>query len=408
MKKLKTIFSPRKLIVWFFLIILAITVPEITRPAMSQTEAIVTAFCLDRVEENIQATAIVLAPSKERTAQYNSFSGTGKTVSEAVENISLSLGKSMGFAQCEIMAFGDNISDYGIISSLDFMSRTRKVGRNAMLINFGGDIEDFSQAIISLSAEKSLDLEDVLSFDKRYILSQDSNIHSFYKGYFSNISLGIMPKVKIVNNKQENAIEISKQNQSSSSNQASSQSNSSKSYLLNDSTISIFKDGKKQIEMPPELVKKLNIFLNSSGKGTIKVENVSDNLYNDSDVVLNITSKNVKLTPKFVNNKPIYNIEISISGLVDEVDEENPTKKFLRRNKDFMSDELIEKTKETVKKDAHDVINFCVNNNIDLIQAYKHFYKLKHKQFLKYYDLTKEKYLSGIKYNVSVKVSSSY
>ena len=232
MKKLKTIFSPRKLIVWFFLIILAITVPEITRPAMSQTEAIVTAFCLDRVEDSIQATAIVLAPSKERTAQYNSFSGTGKTVSEAVENISLSLGKSMGFAQCEIMAFGDNISDYGIISSLDFMSRTRKVGRNAMLINFGGDIEDFSQAIISLSAEKSLDLEDVLSFDKRYILSQDSNIHSFYKGYFSNISLGIMPKVKIVNNKQENAIEISQSSQSNSSEQASSQSSLSKSYLL--------------------------------------------------------------------------------------------------------------------------------------------------------------------------------
>ena len=332
MKKLKTIFSPRKLIVWFFLIILAITVPEITRPAMSQTEAIVTAFCLDRVEENIQATAIVLAPSKERTAQYNSFSGTGKTVSEAVENISLSLGKSMGFAQCEIMAFGDNISDYGIISSLDFMSRTRKVGRNAMLINFGGDIEDFSQAIISLSAEKSLDLEDILSFDKRYILSQDSNIHSFYKGYFSNISLGIMPKVKIVNNKQENAIEISNSNQSSSGEQASTQTGTNHSYLLNDSTISIFKDGKKQIEMPHELVKKLNIFLNSSGKGTIKVENVSDNLYNDSNIVLNITSKNVKLTPKFINNKPIYNIEISISGLVDEVDEENPNKKFLFQN----------------------------------------------------------------------------
>lgn len=408
MKKLKTIFSPRKLIIWFFLIILAITVPEITRPAMSQTEAIVTAFCLDKSEGDIQATAIVLAPSKERTAQYNSFSGEGKTVSEAVENISLSLGKSMGFAQCEIMAFGDNISDYGIISSLDFMSRTRKVGRNAMLINFGGNIEDFAQAIISLSAEKSLDLEDVLSFDKRYILSQDSNIHSFYKGYFSNISLGIMPKVKIVNEKQENAIEITQQNQSPANNQAGSQSNSNKSYLLNDSTISVFRNGKKQIEISPELVKKLNIFLNSSGQGTIKVENVSDKIYNNSNIVLNITDKSVKFSPKFIKNKPVYDIEISLSGLVDEVDEENPNKKFLRRNKDFMSAELIEKTKETVKKDAHEVISFCVDNNIDLIQVYKHFYKLKNKEFLKYYNLTKEKYLSGIKYNISVKVSSSY
>lgn len=404
MKKLKTIFSPRKLIIWLFLIILAITVPEITRPAMSQTEAIVTAFCIDKLENNIKATAITLAPSSERSAKYNHFSGTGKTVSEAVENISLSLGKSMGFAQCEIMAFGDNLATDGIISSLDFMSRTRKVGRNAMLINFNGDIEEFAQAIINLNSENSLDLEDVLNFDKRYILSQDSNIHSFYKGYFSNISLGIMPKVKLTNTKQENAIDVSEKTATTkTANQESNQK-----YLLNDGTISIFKDGKKSMEMQPELVKKLNIFLNTSQKGTIKVENVTDDIYNNSNIVLNISKKKVKLSPKFENGHPIYNIEISLTGLVDEVDEESPNRKFLRRNKDFITPALVKKTIETVKRDANEIIDFCITNNVDLIQVYKYFYKLKHEEFMKYYNLTKEKYLSGITYNISVKVSSSY
>ena len=188
MKKLKTIFSPRKLIVWIFLIVLIVTVPEVTKPAMSETEAIVTMMSIDKVDESIKVSTAVLTPATEKKANYEVFSGTGKSVGEAVENVSLALGKSMGFAQCEIMAFGENLSSEGIMSSLDFMTRTRKVGRNALLINFSGDVEEFQQAVVNLNIEKSLPLEDIFDFDKRYIPTEDSNIHSFYKGYFSKIS----------------------------------------------------------------------------------------------------------------------------------------------------------------------------------------------------------------------------
>ncbi len=411
MKKLKTIFSPRKLIIWIFIIILLITVPEITKPAMSRTEAIVTMMSIDKIDEGIKVSTAVITPSTEKTTNYEVYSGIGESVGEAVENVSLSLGKSMGFAQCEIMAFGENLSYEGIMSSLDFMTRTRKVGRNAILINFNGDVEEFQQAVVNLNIEKSIPLEDVINFDQRYIPSDDSNIHSFYKGYFSPISLGIMPKVQLLKNKTDNSIELESGSTgvgSSSEPGSGTAGTNNKEYILNDGTVCIFKNGKKFLELTPEQMKKLNLLSNVEQEGTLKVKNIKDHLYNDSTVILNIHDKQLKFSPSFKNNKPIFNISIELAVLVEEVDEENPDKSFLKRNKDFLTDALIEKTKETVKMDAMEIIEFCKENQVDLIGVYENFYRKQYKEFKKHYESMQEKYLDGIEYNITVKVSSSY
>ena len=411
MKKLKTIFSPRKLIVWIFLIILIITITEITKPAMSKTEAIITMMSIDKVEDKIKISTAVITPSSEKTTNYEVYSGVGATVGEAVENVSLSLGKSMGFAQCEIMAFGENLSNAGIMSSLDFMTRTRRVGRNAILINFSGDVEEFQQAVVNLNIEKSIPLEDVINFDKRYTPSDDSNIHSFYKGYFSKISLGIMPKIKLLKEETENAIEVesgSTGGGSSSQPGSGTGGQNNKKYILNDGTVCIFKSGKKMLELSPKQMQNLNILSNVEQEGTLKVENINDELYKNSNVVLNIHNKNLSFNPKFKNNKPIFDIKIELAVLVEEVDEENPNKSFLKRNKDFLTDALIERTKETVQEKTMEIIEFCKTNQVDLIGVYENFYRKQYKKFEKYYEESQEKYLDGVEYNISVKVASSY
>lgn len=411
MKKLKTLFSPRKIIVWIFLIVLLITVPEITKPAMSETEAIVTMMSIDKEDEKIKVATAVLTPADEKRANYEVFSGVGATVGEAVENVSLSLGKSMGFAQCEIMAFGEKLSEEGIMSSLDFMTRTRKVGRNALLINFSGDVEEFQQAVVNLNIEKSLPLEDIMDFDKRYIPTDDSNIHSFYKGYFSEISIGIMPKIQLLKEETTNSIELESGSTGGGSSSVPGSGTgglTNKEYLLNDGTVCVFKKGKKHLELKPEQMKKLNLISNVEQEGTLKVENVDDELYNNSNVVLNINGKQLKFKPRFDGTTPVFDIEISLSVLVEEVDEENPNKKFLKRNKEFITKELVANIKETVKKDTMEIIEFCKLNRVDIIGVYENFYRKQYDKFKNYYNTTKEKYLDGIEYNVTVKVSSTY
>lgn len=406
MKVLKSIFSPRKLLIWIFIILIAITVPEFTEPAMSQTEAIVNMLCVDKTENNFNVSTTVLTPSQEKTTSYQVYSGSGETLGEAVENISLTIGKEMGFAQCEIMAFGEQICEDGVLSALDYLTRTRKVGRNAILINYTGDGKDFCNAISKISTEKNIKLENIINFDKRYILSRDSNIDSFYEGYFSEISLGIMPQIKLENIEPETAIEVMAN--ASSSAAATKEETKEKKHIVNDGTMSVFKKGKKVLEVEPEMVKRINLFLNISQQGTLKVENVTDDLYSNATVILSLSEKQIKLKPSFKNNVPMYEINISLTILVEEVMEENPNKDFLRRNKEFLTPALIEKLKETTKQEMESVISYCKENEVDLMNVYRQFNRKKYKEFKNYYNNEKENYLNNIQYSINVQVQSAY
>ena len=403
---LKQIFSPRRLIVWLFLIILILTVPEITRPSLSQTEAVVTMLCVDKKDDLIQVATTVLTPAQEKTANYEIFSGTGETIGEAIDNIALSMGKEMGFAQCEILGFGDKLCEEGIIPSLDFFIRTKRVGRNAVLLNFTGEAKEFAQAVADMSMKKALKLNDVLNYDNRYILIEDSNVDSFYRGYFSDISLGIMPQIKFDVNETDNAIAV----QGASNESAPLEKNKQKAekFLINNGTIIVFKNGKKDLTIEPEMVKKINLFVNSAQEGVVKVENVYDDLYNNASVILNIQKKDTKIKTNFEDGKPVYEVKTNLTLLIEEVVSENPDKNFLRRNKDFFTPTLIKTIEEQVLKDMNEAIEFCKENKVDLIDVYRHFNALKHKEFDVYLKDKKEDYLQDVEYKTSVKIALSY
>ena len=405
MKKLKSIFSPRKFIFLIFILLTVITIPEFTEPAMSQTDAIVSMLCVDKVNSDFEISTTVLTPSQDKTSNHQVYFGKGSTLGEAVENISLTIGKEMGFAQCEIMAFGDNICSDGVLSALDYLTRTRKVGRNAILINFTGKTKDFAEAVSKISSEKNIKLENIVNFDKRYILSRDSNIDSFYKGYFSEISLGIMPQIKLEKTEPDTAIEVQAKNPTNSN---PSENKTEKQFLVNDGTMIVFKKGIKILEVEPDMVKKINLFLNLSQEGTLKVNNVTDNLYNDATVILNLSKKGIKFSPKFENDSPIYQTAIDLTVLVEEVMEEKPNKEFLKRNKEFLTPALIEKLKETTKKEMETVVEFCKENNVDLMNVYRQFNRKKYSEFKNYYNKEKENYLDNINYDIEVKVQSAY
>ena len=410
-KKLKSIFSPKKLVLWLSILILIFTVPAFNKSAMSQTQAIVTMLCVDKVDDKIKVAATVLTPSQDKKANFQVYSGEGDTLGYAVDSISLAIGKEMGFAQCKIMALGENICKEGVMQALDYMTRTKKVGRNAVLVSFTGDIIDFTQAVANLNLEKSLRLDRIVSFDKRYILTQDSNIETFYIGYYSPISLGIMSKVKLGTNEEFNAIEVAGSDAGNAGGSNSDMTSTGggqedKKFIMNDGTVSLFKQGKHYIDMSLDEVKKANIFVNDAQKGTVVVDNVTDHIYSDAKVVVNILKKDISIEPSFNNDTPVYKTDVSLTVFIDEVIEENPSKRLLKRNQDFLTNALIEKIKEKMETDMREIVAYCQDYKIDLLGVYKHFYALENKKFEKYLDEKGEDYLSGIDYQINIKVKS--
>lgn len=157
MQKLKKIFSPRKMILWVTIIIFIISFQFSNQPAQSKTQAIVTALAVDEVEENlIEVSTVVLTPVQETPSKRKAYSAQGVNITTALDNIALQLGKEIAFGQCDIMALGDNLCEENALKALDYLTRTKRVGRNAVLINFSGTTEDFANCVIQLNDNMSL------------------------------------------------------------------------------------------------------------------------------------------------------------------------------------------------------------------------------------------------------------
>ncbi len=410
MKKIKSLFSPKKLVVWFGILLLVFTIPAINKPAMSKTDAIVTMLSIDKIDETVKIAVTVITPTQDKQTNFQVYSSEGETLSVAVENLSLEIGKEMGFAQCEIVAIGETLSEKGVMKVLDYMTRTKRVGTNSILISFTGDVVDFTQAISDLSQEKSLNLGQIINFDRRFILSNQSNIENFYKDYYSDISLGITPKIKLEDNEAENSIEVSSLSGGGSSGQqqqASNKPEDKKKYIVNDGSMVVYKKGKKYLDISADEMKKVNIFANKKQQGTIIVNDVEDERYNNTDVSVRILDKKLKIKTEFKDNIPIFTANIEFKVFVEEVLDEEPTNNMLRRNRDFLTPALVDKLKEKTTQDMKEIIDFCVENNLDLLGVYKTFNAKNHKKFKKYIEnVGVENFLSNIKFETNVKINS--
>ena len=71
MKKLESIFSPRKILVWLIVLVLAFTVPTINQPSLSETLAIVTMLCIDKDQEQDKINAArAIFDAKAKQAEH--------------------------------------------------------------------------------------------------------------------------------------------------------------------------------------------------------------------------------------------------------------------------------------------------------------------------------------------------
>ena len=407
MKKSKTLFSPRKLIYLILIVILVITIPDLNTPSMGDTNAIVTLLSVDKSGDGLVASANVIKPSGASGMCCETYSATNSTLGEAIEDISYMIGKELAFSQCEVMAFGDELSNEGIMSALDYMTRVKKVSRNTLLINVGGDIKDFNKAIVDLSSKQQLKIENILGYDNKFTIHKENSIEEFYQRYYSPLGVCLLPRLEIGDTRLEEAIEVAAMEQSQS---GVDETNKNKpKFLTNNGEMTVYDKGEKIEIVDKEMTYNLSLLSPSGYKGTIKVDNVNDELYDNATILFYVTNSKTKMSAKYDGDIPKVDVKISLSAYIEEIEEDKPSKKFLIRNEQFMSDKARERLKEEVIKRAQDAVEFCKENELDILNVYSKFDKYQHK---KTNEQTKEldivEFLKNVEYNFTVVVKSTY
>lgn len=418
MEKLKKYLSPRKITLFLSTLIVVLSISFINEPAESQTQGIVTSMAIDIVDDQVKLACSVLAPTSGLQAKSNLYCAESSTLAQAIEAIGLQLGKDLGFAQCDVVALGENIENENLMYVLDYFNRTKKVGRNVLLLSYEGDAGDFIQAVIYLQEEKSLSLSEILHYNKEYLLAVDINMENFYLGYYGDSGVSLLPKLKLtdqetklgvsveIESKKENAGLINGASGESSDARGSSSQSKTKKYLTNDGSTTVFKNGKKLYDFSPEEIRKLNLYIKKSKYGAFTLEHISDDYYKDATVVLALEDKSVKTKYKFVDGKPVVKVDIQLYVKVDEIIEPVKNERILRREEELLTEKVVNELKALVKREVNEIFEKQKEINADCLNIYSNFNKFQYKEWKKYVErVGQDNFMSEVSVDCGVKVS---
>lgn len=418
MKRLKTFLSPRKLTLILAILVLVVSISFVNRPAQSVTQGIVSTVAVDYQDGQIKLACSIITPTSDSGgSNMNMYTSKAPTIAEAVEMIGMQLGKDLGFAQCDIVAIGDNLAKNNVVDALDYFSRTKRVGRNVLLLAFEGETNEFVEGVIYMEEKLSLTISQILNYNKEYLLAVDSNLENFFMGYYGDSGISLVPKIVITDEETDDGIKV--ELKSSSSEQAmvgeqglggngeSGQKQSKDVYFVNSGKTSVIKNGKNLFDLMPRDVKNLNLYFKNSKYGTFTLDNISDEYYDDATIVLKMESKKVNFKYKFVDGKPKFVANIKVYVEISEIVEESKNEKLLKRIDALITKNVQDKLKSQLEDDLKSIMKKLKTMNVDCLQLYSNFNKYHHKKWEKYLSEldNKDEYLKDIELDVKVEIA---
>lgn len=415
MDKLKRIFSPRRLIIFFSVLLLIFSLSFVNKPSQSETQGIVTSMAVDYVDNEIELVCSVITPTTSLNSKSSLYSAKADTVAEAVELIGMQMGKSLGFAQCDVVAVGQGLMEYGIIHSLDYLTRTKKVGKNVLLVGFEGEAKQIIESFIYLQESLALQIPQILKYNKEFILAVDSSLENFYLGYYGDTGISIMPKISMQEVNTTGGIEVTLNETSPSElgaqggdgSDMTGSSDKKKMYFVNDGETVVLRQGVKVLDITPKEIKKINLFINDAKYGAYKITNVEDEIYKNADVILRLEDKTSALKFKFKNGVPTVMLDLAMYLQVEEIIEESKNKKLLRREDELMTDEVVKKIKEKLDKNLNEAVDLIKSNNVDILEVCGMFKKFHYKKWKKYIEKieNKENPLQNINFEWKINIA---
>lgn len=413
----KTIFTPRKIGLWICIFIFIIGFGRLQQPAQSEVNAHITTMAAEIMEDEYVVSVKVLTPTQAITRSDKVYTAKGKTLSQTMQQLTLQIGKRLGFCHCDVVLVGENLCKSGIVEILDYLTRLRRIGRNALVVNFEGHPDECMRAITHMNDNLSLDFSSLLQETESRLFTSDTSIEKFYQDYYSNASSSYMPKV-ILTNEEFSGIQVQSggDSQGGSGGGGDSQGSSggntnlksgteSAKYFRHDGTASLFKEGKKIGEIPFEESKKFNYFGGKNQRCILELHNVNDNLYTNAEIVVRSRNKSAKLKSYFEDDVPHLNVSVNLEVVLQQIYQETKNEEFLTGHQNFFTPEVKRRIIELVTLNMYESLDFMAANNLDIIGVYDKFDKFNYKKWKSYYENLPEpkNYMSELVMEVEIK-----
>ena len=136
-------------------------------PGESRKRAIVLAVGIDKIEDKYEISFLTFIPTQNQEfKQSNSvISGIGSSVSEAVLDAQLTLGKDIGLSHAKTTVVNEKMLEEDVSASIDYLSRIASLPENTVFICTNTTAKELLIATSSLEENVGLKLDQLIYYN---------------------------------------------------------------------------------------------------------------------------------------------------------------------------------------------------------------------------------------------------
>ncbi len=447
MKKIINGIKRYPFIIVLVIILLFFTPFALFSPGESRRRAIVIAIGLDKLEEEYEISFLTFIPKpNQEFEQSNSVvSGKGSSVSEAILDAQLTLGKDIGLSHAKTTVVNEKMLEEDVSSSLDYLSRVISLPENTVFVCTNTSAKQLLMATDSLEKNLGLKLDQLISYNANDVYITDTSLEAFYKGYYSPHKSSIIGFIEHVKEEssgggQSQGSSGSQEAQSggqsggeqagssnagssgggsavaSSSGQETSEAGGEQSEkqrgslqgqseILNKADAILLREGKKVAKLDVDNLNSINLLSEKHSLDSITVENVKCECGKTVDMTFLLKNKQVAIQTDFQNGVPLFIANVSIGVQLTEIDTKGQEIKQNAQSTKI-SDEIASKLEMKIRSEFAQMLKILRDCKADVMNVYANFFKNDRKKFENFLSSLddREDYLNHITFMLNMKI----
>ena len=376
------------------MILIIITLPSTIYKQSDKDKTIVTSSIgIDLKEDMYEVTILAVIPKGENDVNANleTFSAEGKSVSDALDQISFDIGRKIGLAHCDCIIFNEELMSTNLTKILDYFVRTANLSTNPSLIGTQDSAKDLLSAVKSSNNLFDLSLKNIITSQEDRTLLDKITIDRFYRAYYSPNSTFTIPMLSIQSDSESSSSQgggnsggNTSDSGAGSSNASSGQSEEQKK-IKNSNDIAILRDGKFLNNLSEDEKFIYSLVTKPSHYQKFVLEEINDENFTATHLVFQEADKIIVPIPKFEDGKPVMEYNIWLSVMIDEaMSEYNHNYGSITGTQNYLTDTVKEEFHKLVNKKLESTINAMQENKYDVLNLYAKFNAYKHRKFEEY------------------------
>lgn len=415
MKFIKTLFT--KPILLAFLFVLIVFLPtSISAPPEGVERQHISTIGLDKSDDGgieLSLLAHVSKQSDKYNQAYILTSTTAQSLPYAFAKIGSITGREVTLTHTATLVISQELLQDGLHKYLDYFYRNDNVANDTFVVCTPGKAKDLLNFEKERINSAGYGLEEVLVHNAENTYFSDSNIESFYKGYFSPSHSSLVAIAELEPN--PDGQQLLQSGGSSGGSSGDGQSGGSSGEGSGDAQnqpvrikdlaqLGLLKYGKLVDILDRELIFGMNLVNSSTHNVFFTIKNFSDQHYQNADIELNIVVNRVSYITDFENNKPVFTINSLVSLGLQSVVADEALEEYYHNNINPLSLELKNEVIKNLKNKFAAFLKKMIDNQADTFGVYSAFnnqHSIKFQKWLQTLD-DPEDFLSKIEFRMSI------